>query len=213
MQGLCHKITILYLRKSWMDREATLGYLRVEEGSKAYRLYDPKGKRKHVSRDVKFMETKPWDWDNNREETSTQGSFWASFMVEGVDNGNTTQVNSENNDNTYQEQELITAPDSPITPPTYNYNPHLEEAEEATSSSTKRSENGFDDTPVRGFKDLTEIYGDATYEVKRLNLLYLSIRRTSGNYKEASTDKKWIEAIEIELDLINKNNNDFTTLP
>ncbi|GJV91107.1 zinc finger, CCHC-type containing protein [Tanacetum coccineum] len=76
------------------------------------------------------------------------------------------------------EQEPITAPDSPITPPTYNYNPHSEEAEEATSSSTKRSENGFDDTP------------------------------------EASTDKKWIEAMEIELDSINKNNTwTLTTLP
>ncbi|GJR35223.1 zinc finger, CCHC-type containing protein [Tanacetum coccineum] len=68
----------------------------------------------HLQKDVKFMETKPWDWDNNREETSTQGSFWASFMVEGVDNGNTTQVNSEQ-DNTYQEQEPITASNSSIT--------------------------------------------------------------------------------------------------
>nr|GEW68307.1 ribonuclease H-like domain, reverse transcriptase, RNA-dependent DNA polymerase [Tanacetum cinerariifolium] len=34
------------------------------------------------------------------------------------------------------------------------------------------------------------------------------------NYKEASTDKKWIEAMEIELDLINKNNTwTLTTLP
>ncbi|GJS49538.1 zinc finger, CCHC-type containing protein [Tanacetum coccineum] len=34
------------------------------------------------------------------------------------------------------------------------------------------------------------------------------------NYKEASTDKKWIEAMEIELDSINKNNTwTLTTLP
>ncbi|GJU21073.1 zinc finger, CCHC-type containing protein [Tanacetum coccineum] len=204
------KITIPHLRKL-DDRSIPMVYLGVEEGSKAYRLYDPKGKRKHVSRDVKFMETKPWDWDNNREETSTQGSFWASFVVEGVDNGNTTQVNSENNDNTYQEQEPITAPDSPITPPTYNYNPHSEEAEEATSSSTKRSENGFDDTPVRGFKDLTEIYENAR-EVETENLLFTE--EEPRNYKEASTDKKWIEAMEIELDSINKNNTwTLTTLP
>ncbi|GKC47486.1 putative reverse transcriptase domain-containing protein, partial [Tanacetum coccineum] len=160
---------------------------------------------------VKFMETKPWDWDNNREETSTRGSFWASFVVEGVDNGNTTQVNSENNDNTYQEQEPITAPNSPITPPIYNYNPHSEEAEEATNSSTKRSENGFDDTPVRGFKDLTKIYENAR-EVETENLLFTE--EEPRNYKEASIDKKWIKAMEIELDSINKNNTwTLTTLP
>ncbi|GJS03669.1 zinc finger, CCHC-type containing protein [Tanacetum coccineum] len=204
------KITIPHLRKL-DDRSIPMVYLGVEEGSKAYRLYDPKGKRKHVSRDVKFMETKPWDWDNNREETSTQGSFWASFVVERVDNGNTTQVNSKNNDNTYQEQEPITAPDSPITPPTYNYNPHSEEAEEATGSSTKRSKNGFDDTPIRGFKDLTKIYKNAR-EVETENLLFTE--EEPCNYKEASTDKKWIEAMEIKLDSINKNNTwTLTTLP
>ncbi|GKE40344.1 ribonuclease H-like domain, reverse transcriptase, RNA-dependent DNA polymerase [Tanacetum coccineum] len=132
-------------------------------------------------------------------------------MVEGVDNGNTTQVNSENNDNTYQEQEPITAPDSPITPPTYTYNPDPEEVEDATSSSTKRSENGFDDTPVRGFKDLTKIYENAR-GVETENLLFTE--EEPCNYKEASTDKKWIEAMEIELDSINKNNTwTLTTLP
>ncbi|GJZ56678.1 zinc finger, CCHC-type containing protein [Tanacetum coccineum] len=174
------KITIPHLKKL-DDRSIPMIYLGVEEGSKACRLYDPKGKRKHVSRD------------------------------RGVDNGNTTQVNSENNDNTYQEQEPITAPDSPITPPTYTYNPDSEEVEDATSSSTKRSENGFDDTPVRGFKDLTEIYENAR-EVETGNLLFTE--EEPCNYKEASTDKKWIEAMEIELDSINKNNTwTLTTLP
>ncbi|GKE65513.1 hypothetical protein Tco_1519674 [Tanacetum coccineum] len=82
------------------------------------------------------METKPWDWDNNGEETSTQDTFWASFVVEGVDNENPTPVNTENNDNTYQEQEPITDPDSPITPPAYTYNPNSEEEEEANDTFT-----------------------------------------------------------------------------
>ncbi|GJY09429.1 zinc finger, CCHC-type containing protein [Tanacetum coccineum] len=81
---------------------------------------------------------------------STQDIFWASFVVEGVDNENPTPVNTENNDNTYQEeQEPIT--DSPITPPAYTYNPNSEEEEEATISSLRNSKNQFDDTPVRGF--------------------------------------------------------------
>ncbi|GKD15952.1 zinc finger, CCHC-type containing protein, partial [Tanacetum coccineum] len=101
------KIATPHLKKL-DDRSIPMVYLGVEEGSKACRLYDPKEKRKHVSRDVRFMETKPWYWDNNGKETSTQDTFWASFVVEGVDNENPTPVNTENNDNTYQEQEPIT---------------------------------------------------------------------------------------------------------
>ncbi|GKG42030.1 ribonuclease H-like domain, reverse transcriptase, RNA-dependent DNA polymerase, partial [Tanacetum coccineum] len=46
-------------------------------------------------------------------------------------------------------------------------------------------------------------------------MIILTIRiRNMIRYKEASTDKKWIEAMEIELDSINKNNTwTLTTLP
>ncbi|GKC38976.1 zinc finger, CCHC-type containing protein [Tanacetum coccineum] len=90
------------------------------------------------------------------------------------------------------------------------YNPHSEE--EATTSSTKNSGNIFDHVPVRGFKDLTEIYQN-TQEVEAETLLFTE-EEEPRNYKEASTDKKWIEAMEIELDSINKNNTwTLTTLP
>ncbi|GKE19287.1 zinc finger, CCHC-type containing protein [Tanacetum coccineum] len=207
------KITIPHLKKL-DDRSIPMIYLGVEEGSKACRLYDPIAKKKHISRDVKFMETKPWDWNKDKEDTSTQNTFRTSFVVEGVDNENATPVNTEINDNvdnTYQEQDPITDPNSPITPPTYTYNPHSEEEEEATTSSMENLGNRFDDTPVRGFKNLTEIY-ENTHEVETENLLLME--EEPRNYKEASTDKKWIEAMEIELDSINKNNTwTLTTLP
>ncbi|GJV97484.1 ribonuclease H-like domain, reverse transcriptase, RNA-dependent DNA polymerase [Tanacetum coccineum] len=131
----------------------------------------------------------------------------------GVDNENTTPVNIEINDNIdnpYQEQDPINDPNSPITPSPYTYNPHSEE--EATTSSTKNSGNIFDHVPVRGFKDLAEIY-QSTQEVETETLLFTE-EEEPRNYKEASTDKKWIEAMEIELDSINKNNTwTLTTLP
>nr|GFC57277.1 zinc finger, CCHC-type [Tanacetum cinerariifolium] len=126
-------------------------YLGVEEGSKACKLYDLITKKKHVSRDVKLMETKPWDWNKGEEDTSAQDTFWTSFVVEGVENENTTPVNIEINDNIdnpYQEQDLINDLNSPITPSTYTYNPHSEEEEEATTSSMKNSGNIFDHVPV-----------------------------------------------------------------
>nr|GEX68623.1 reverse transcriptase domain-containing protein [Tanacetum cinerariifolium] len=68
------------------------------------------------------------------------------------------EVNTENNDNTYQEQEPITDPDSPITPPVYTYNPNSEEGEEATISSLRNSEDRFDDTPVREIENLSLLF-------------------------------------------------------
>nr|GEY60776.1 zinc finger, CCHC-type [Tanacetum cinerariifolium] len=114
-------------------------------------------------------------------------------------------------DNTYQEPDTIPDPVSPITPPTYTYNLHSDEEVEATISSTENLEKGFDHIPVRGFKKLTDIYQN-TQEVETNTLLLTE--EEPRNYKEASTDKKWIEAMEIELDSINKNNTwILTTLP
>nr|GEX45323.1 zinc finger, CCHC-type [Tanacetum cinerariifolium] len=180
------KITIPHLKKI-DDRIIPMIYLGVEEGSKACRLYDPIAKKKHVSRDVKFMETKPWDWDKNGEDTNTQDTIWTSFV------------------------DPITDLDSPVTPPAYTYNPNSEEKEKATICSLRNSKDRFDDTPVRGFKVLTERYQNAR-EVETETLLFT--KEEPYNYKEASTDKKWIEAIEIELDSINKKNTwTLTTLP
>nr|GFB49575.1 zinc finger, CCHC-type [Tanacetum cinerariifolium] len=168
------KITTSHLKKL-DDRSIPLIYLGVEEGSKACRLYDPVAKKKHISRDVRFMETKPWDWDKD------------------------------------EEPDTIPDPVSPITPPTYTYNPHSDEEVEATISSIENSGKEFDHVPVRGFKKLADIYQN-TQEVKTNTLLLTE--EEPRNYKEASTDKKWIEAMEIELDLINKNNTwTLTALP
>nr|GEV66863.1 zinc finger, CCHC-type [Tanacetum cinerariifolium] len=207
------KITTPHLKKL-DDRRIPMIYLGVEERSKSCRLYDPITKKKHVSRDVNFMETKPWDWNKGEEDRSTQDTFWTSFMVEGVDNENTTPVNIEINDNiddTYQEPDPINDPNSPITPSTYTYNPHSDEEVKATTSSIENLEKGFDHVPVRGFKKLTDIYHN-TLEFETNTLLLTE--EEPRNYKEASTDKKWIEAMEIELDSINKNNTwILTTLP
>nr|GEX91755.1 zinc finger, CCHC-type [Tanacetum cinerariifolium] len=157
-----------YCKENGIARQLTAPHSPQQNGVVERRnrtvLSTTRTKRKHVSRDVKFMETKPLDWDKDREDTSTQDTFRASFVVEGVDTENTTPVNTEINDNiddTYQEQDPINDPNSPITPQAYTYNPHSEEEEEATTSSTKNKGNRFDDTPVRGFKNLNEIYENA----------------------------------------------------
>ena len=50
------------------DRSKPMVYLGVEEGSKAYRLYDPNTRRIVVSRDVIFEEDVPWQWGAEFDE-------------------------------------------------------------------------------------------------------------------------------------------------
>ncbi|GJY48909.1 ribonuclease H-like domain, reverse transcriptase, RNA-dependent DNA polymerase [Tanacetum coccineum] len=64
----------------------------------------------------------------------------------------------------------------------------------------------FDHTLVRGFRTLNDLY-ENTEEL-------LLAEDEPKNYKEASTDQKWIEAMKVELDSININNTwELTTLP
>nr|GFD18674.1 ribonuclease H-like domain, reverse transcriptase, RNA-dependent DNA polymerase [Tanacetum cinerariifolium] len=68
------------------------------------------------------------------------------------------------------------------------------------------SASHFDHTPVRGFRSLNDLY-ENTEEL-------LLAEDKPGNYKEASSDQKWIEAMKVELDSINRNNTwELTTLP
>ena len=63
------KVTTPYLKKL-EDRSKKMVHLGNENGSKAYRLYDPIEEKIHVSRDVQFIENEPWEWDNYLKEGS-----------------------------------------------------------------------------------------------------------------------------------------------
>jgi len=58
--------------KKLADRSTPMVLLGYEQGSKAYRLYDPAGDRVHVSRDVVFDENASWDWES--ASTPAQGA-------------------------------------------------------------------------------------------------------------------------------------------
>lgn len=43
-------------------RSAPMVHLGIETGTKGYRMYDVKGRRLVISRDVTFEESRPWNW-------------------------------------------------------------------------------------------------------------------------------------------------------
>ncbi|GJV37305.1 ribonuclease H-like domain, reverse transcriptase, RNA-dependent DNA polymerase [Tanacetum coccineum] len=74
------------------------------------------------------------------------------------------------------------------------------------STQVINSPSHFDHTPLRGFRTLSDLY-ENTEEL-------LLAEDEPKNYKEASSDQKWIEAMKVELDSINRNNTwELTTLP
>ena len=62
------------------DRSMPMVFLGYVEGTKAYRLYDPREDKVLVSRDVVFEEKAAWDW--NSPSTGEAGGFTSTFVVE-----------------------------------------------------------------------------------------------------------------------------------
>ncbi|CAA0819981.1 Unknown protein [Striga hermonthica] len=65
------------------DRNTPMVFLGYEEESKGYRLYDPRGGKVVVSRDVVFDEMAAWGWENpgTREARGISGTFVIEHLV------------------------------------------------------------------------------------------------------------------------------------
>ncbi|GJU79786.1 zinc finger, CCHC-type containing protein, partial [Tanacetum coccineum] len=63
------------------DRSIKMVYLGNEQGSKAYRLFDPTTQRVCVSRDVKFKENETWDWKDYIGEHTNDEPEWTNFNI------------------------------------------------------------------------------------------------------------------------------------
>ena len=62
------------------DRSTLMVFLGYAEGAKAYRLYDPRGDKVLISRDIVFDEKTAWDWSS--PSTGEAGDFTSTFVVE-----------------------------------------------------------------------------------------------------------------------------------
>ncbi|GJX41925.1 ribonuclease H-like domain, reverse transcriptase, RNA-dependent DNA polymerase [Tanacetum coccineum] len=211
------------------DRSTKMVYLGNEQGSKAYRLFDPITRKICVSRDVKFKEDEIWDWSEYLDKHTNDEPEWTNFRIENLEEANKhhdqeNQPNEEdydfpnNNDDGYDSpltgspthSEILHTPttrlsqiNSQVTPNTSTHSFYQSDNE---STQNMDSPSHFDHTPVRGFKTLDELYANT----EELHLA----EDEPKNYKEASNDQKWIEAMKVELDSINRNNTwVLTTLP
>nr|GEW19526.1 zinc finger, CCHC-type [Tanacetum cinerariifolium] len=63
------------------ERSTRMVYLGNEQGSKAYRLFDPTTQKICVSRDVKFKENETWDWKEYMSEHINYEPEWTNFKI------------------------------------------------------------------------------------------------------------------------------------
>nr|GEX42470.1 ribonuclease H-like domain, reverse transcriptase, RNA-dependent DNA polymerase [Tanacetum cinerariifolium] len=85
------------------DRSTKTVYLGNEQGSKAYRLFDPTTQKICVSRDVNFKEDETWDRSEYSDEHINDDPEWTNFRIENLEETNEhhdqeNQTNKEDND-------------------------------------------------------------------------------------------------------------------
>ncbi|CAH9074982.1 unnamed protein product [Cuscuta epithymum] len=152
------------------DRSKIVVYLGVEEGCKAYRLFNPHDGKLYISRDVIFEEDKKWDWYSDGETNDKKTMEFTILPHEGG----------------------IVEPDYPPT--------DFTTVQEQESSSSESEDGG-----PRRFRSLAEIYADAPEADMDANELMLVAIEEPTCYREAVTEKEWQDAMEREMEAIEKN--------
>ncbi|GJY77949.1 ribonuclease H-like domain, reverse transcriptase, RNA-dependent DNA polymerase [Tanacetum coccineum] len=193
------------------DRSTKMVYLGNEQGSKAYRLFDPTTQRICVSRDVKFKENETWDWKDYMSELINDEPEWTDFRIGDL------EATNEHHDQGFQpieeDNEFPNNDDDDYVSPTRDSPSHSQTSHTPSTSSSQvnsqvtpntstqsyyqsdndstqiiNSPSHFDHTPLRGFRTLSDLY-ENTEEL-------LLAEDEPKNYKEASSDQKWIEAMK-----------------
>ncbi|GKA47796.1 zinc finger, CCHC-type containing protein [Tanacetum coccineum] len=109
------------------DRSSIMVYLGNEQGSKAYRLFDPTTQKICVSRDVKFKENETWDWKEYMSEHINDEPEWTDFKIENLEVTNEhhdqgTQPSEEDNEFPNNNDDGYASPT--ISSPSHSQTPH-----------------------------------------------------------------------------------------
>ncbi|GJU53663.1 ribonuclease H-like domain, reverse transcriptase, RNA-dependent DNA polymerase [Tanacetum coccineum] len=196
------------------DRSTKMVYLGNKQGSKAYRLFDPTTQRVCVSRDVKFKEDETWDWKDYMSKHINDEPEWTNFKIGNLEVTNehhdqeTQPIEDDNEFPNNDDDYASPSRDSPLhsqtphTPSTQSSEINSQVTPNFSTQSYYQSDNDsiqitnspshFDHTPLRGFRTLNDLY-ENTEEL-------LLAEDEPKNYKEASSDQKWIEAMKTKKD-------------
>lgn len=206
------------------DRSIALVYLGNEQGSKAYRLLNPKTNQICVARDVVFEENAKWNWAEVQESGPILSNTWTKFPSVITEQNSvgfndpvqdeTLSPTSQQNENDPQSPPSLSAPTNSSTGGPSNTLRHAGSIMTPTSEGSPEVDRStYDDTLVRGFRLLSDIYHEAQHlEDESDELMYAGEEPTT--FEEATGKHEWRDAMKNELESIEKNNTwRLTNLP
>ncbi|KAK2451463.1 putative mitochondrial protein [Trifolium repens] len=160
--------------------------LGVSEESKAYKLYEPVGKKIIVSRDVIFEESKSWDWCKKSNDKAVE-----SISESDDDNENNVEVGNddegdENHENETTSQHTNNSSDS-----------ETDESEEALPARDRR--------PPPYLRDYVTNLENNDDQVQNLAIAMFSSSEDPSTYEEAAKVNSWRKAMDSEIQSIEAN--------
>lgn len=192
------------------DRSKPMVFIGYEQGSAAYRCYDPVGDRVHVTRDVVFDEGARWDWEHGKND-HTPGWFTVEFNSMLLPGSAVTASTAET--------AAATESPAPAMPTAAGFPADSAAATGPAASPASTATKQADSTvatevehpmvtraragifqPNRSLADYVVSHDDDDDDV--LQLADVDEPRT---YNEASDDVNWKKAMEDEIDSINDN--------
>ena len=164
------------------DRSVPMIFVGYEAGSKAYRLYDPKAKRLHISRDVKFLEEEEYKWDVQQlEENKKEGGKFAVH---------------------YDPQVYVK--DEDILEERGESSGTLLGDDSSPANDLSIGDDSYVSSSPRKFRSLREIYSDSIELNEEAGMCFLSLEEPNS-YMEARDNEKWQQAMLEDLSVIEKN--------
>ena len=171
------------------DKSLSCVLLGVSEEKKAYRLYDPTSQRIIISRDVVFEEDKSWDWDKTYEESIMCDLKWGD-QEEAADVFDENEEGSESDIEAAKENISSSSLAGASSP----------SLAEANSPSSNK---GWNRRPPIWMRD-SAIGEDLSKEDNEVHLT-MSITIDPVNFEDAWKSKKWRQAMDLEMEAINRN--------
>jgi hypothetical protein len=164
------------LRKKLDEKSEKCIFTGYSETSKAYRLYNPISKKLILNRDVKFLENQFWNDSKNQQ----------------MDSQNPLLPSSENEENSEQQ-----------VPQTILPRLQIQRQPENSQDNSTSSRESFSEPQNQRTRSLREIHQQLD-DFEQHNLFSLmSCQPTS--FKEAAKEPHWFQAMNQEIDSIEKN--------
>lgn len=157
----------------------------VSNESKAYRLYDPASKCIVVSCDVVFEEDSCWDWSQISEEESRELEWGDNVFEDNGDSGNEEDATEPNMEEAVPNESM---PSSTIPAA----------AQGGTRRENRRAPEWQKDYVSGAGLGLS----DEDEEASNL-VLYATLNPIT--FEEAVVSEKWLEAMKLEIQAIEKN--------